>query len=563
MTACPEDRSGDRSRRIWIFVALGAGAFMSTMGASAVNAVLPVIRETFGASVATIEWVVAIFLLVVSALLLTFGRLGDLRGHRPIYLLGFTIFLAGSLLCGFAGGPGRLIAARAVQALGAAMLFANSPGILTKAFPPEARGRVLGLLSTMTYLGLTAGPTLGGWMTERWSWRWVFFINIPAGLLALALGARYIPRESPPEAERRFDFGGAMAFMAGLTALLLGLNQAHAWGWPSAPTILTLLGGVLILALFIWIERRVEGPMLDLSLFRVRIFSTATASAGLNYVSIYTCLFLMPFYLIQARGLSPAQAGALLTVQPLVMAVVAPISGSLSDRIGSRLPSTLGMSILSVGDGPARAVGGCEFVPGDRDRARDRGTWYGDLHLAELERTPGSGAAQPAGDRGWDPRHGAQLGMVLGVGSPERSSRPCWRAGPTLRRPARRVHRRGRGGGSRRRDFGGDGASAYRTGRRRSGGAPLGERAVAASRRRGPCRRFVPCRINRCARTVHTSLGKSAMRSRSILTGSLSAVSPSLAGRSARRACRRRPRPTCRTHCRESRWPSSCRPRGG
>lgn len=349
MTACPEDRSGDRSRRIWIFVALGAGAFMSTMGASAVNAVLPVIRETFGASVATIEWVVAIFLLVVSALLLTFGRLGDLRGHRPIYLLGFTIFLAGSLLCGFAGGPGRLIAARAVQALGAAMLFANSPGILTKAFPPEARGRVLGLLSTMTYLGLTAGPTLGGWMTERWSWRWVFFINIPAGLLALALGARYIPRESPPEAERRFDFGGAMAFMAGLTALLLGLNQAHAWGWPSAPTILTLLGGVLILALFIWIERRVEGPMLDLSLFRVRIFSTATASAGLNYVSIYTCLFLMPFYLIQARGLSPAQAGALLTVQPLVMAVVAPISGSLSDRIGSRLPSTLGMAILSVG----------------------------------------------------------------------------------------------------------------------------------------------------------------------------------------------------------------------
>ncbi len=341
--------AGDRGRRLWIFIALGAGAFMSSIGASAVNAVLPVIRDAFGSDVPTIEWVVSVFLLVVSALLLSFGRLGDLRGHRPVYLLGFTVFLGGSLLCGLAANPAWLIAARVVQALGAAMLFSNSPGILTKTFPPEARGKALGLLSAATYLGLTAGPSLGGWLTEHWSWRWVFFMNIPPGLLALGLGIRHIPRDRPDEGGRKFDYAGAGSFTAGLVALMLGLNRAHAWGWGSSRTVLVLLGAGLLLALFLAIERRIEGPMLDLSLFRVRIFSTATASAGLNYLAIYTCIFLMPFYLIQARGLSPGDAGALLTVQPLVMAVTAPLSGILSDRIGSRLPSTVGMAILAIG----------------------------------------------------------------------------------------------------------------------------------------------------------------------------------------------------------------------
>jgi EmrB/QacA subfamily drug resistance transporter len=334
---------------MWTLVALGAGAFMSSLGASAVNAVLPVIRDAFGSDVATIEWVVAIFLLVVSALLLTFGRLGDLRGHRPIYLLGFAVFVAGSLVCGFAPSPAWLIFARAIQGLGAAMLFANSPGILTKTFPPEARGRVLGLLSMTTYLGLMAGPTLGGWLTERWTWRGIFFMNVPLGLVALGLSARYIPRDPPQEGGRRFDFAGAVTFTAGLAALILALNRAHDWGWGSPRTFLAFLSALLLLLLFVLIERRVAGPMLDLSLFRARIFSAATASAGLNYISIYTCLFLMPFYLIQGRHLSPGQAGALLTVQPLVMAITAPLSGILSDRIGSRLPSTVGMAILSFG----------------------------------------------------------------------------------------------------------------------------------------------------------------------------------------------------------------------
>jgi EmrB/QacA subfamily drug resistance transporter len=349
VSSSPANRPRGEDPRFWTFLALGAGAFMSSMGASAVNAVLPVIRTGMGSDVATIQWVVTVFLLVVSSLLLGFGRLGDLLGHRPVYLWGFSVFVTGSLLCGFAVSPAWLIAARAVQALGAAMLFANSPGILTKVFPPSARGRALGLLSMTTYLGLMAGPALGGLLTERWTWRGVFFMNIPFGLLALGLGLRYIPRDIPSETEKRFDFAGAATFTAGLIALLLGLNQGGAWGWGSLRTVFALLAALILLVAFVVIERRVQGPMLDLDLFRSRIFTAAAASAGLNYVAIYTCLFLMPFYLIQARGLSAGRAGLLLTVQPMMMAIFAPLSGILSDRIGSRLPSTVGMATLAFG----------------------------------------------------------------------------------------------------------------------------------------------------------------------------------------------------------------------
>jgi EmrB/QacA subfamily drug resistance transporter len=332
-----------------VLVAVGVGAFMSALDGSVVNATLPIIRRALGSDVATIEWVVTIYLLVVSGLLLSFGRLGDLRGHKRVYVTGFGIFIAGSALCGFAPSAGALVAARAVQAVGGAMLFANSAAILTTNFPPESRGRVLGLQATMTYLGLTTGPSVGGLLTSWLGWRSIFYINLPIGLLALALSARFIPDDRPGRRTERFDLPGAAAFMAGLTLLLLALNQGHAWGWVSLPIIALFVVALAVLAGFIALERRVPAPMLDLSLFGRRLFSVAAASAVLNYICLYSITFVLPFYLIQGRGLGPAQAGLILTAQPLVMAVVAPLSGALSDRIGSRLLSPLGMLILSVG----------------------------------------------------------------------------------------------------------------------------------------------------------------------------------------------------------------------
>ena len=336
-------------RKWWVLLAAGIGTFMSALDTSVVNIVLPVVNRDFGSDVATIEWVVTIYLLVVSGLLLSFGRLGDLRGNKPIYVFGFALFVTGSALCGQAPNEFSLIGFRAFQALGAAMIFANAPAILTKNFPPEQRGQALGLQGMMTYLGLTVGPSLGGWLTTQFSWRAVFYINIPVGLLALLLSQRVIPLDPPKENVERFDLAGAATFMTGLVLLLLVLNQGHEWGWTS-PLVLSLaVVALLALGVFLFVERRVQMPMLDLSLFRVRLFSAAVTSAVLNYVCLYSVLFLMPFYLIQGRGLSTDQAGLLLTAQPLVMAFAAPLSGTLSDRIGSRLPGTLGMAILAVG----------------------------------------------------------------------------------------------------------------------------------------------------------------------------------------------------------------------
>ena len=344
-----EEKPINGGRHWMILLAVGIGSFMGALDGSVVNIILPAVSQSFGSDVATIEWVVTIYLLVLSGLLLSFGRLGDLRGNKRIYVTGFAIFVASSMLCGLSSSALMLIVFRGVQAVGAAMLAAISPAILTRNFPPAQRGRTLGLQSMMTYLGLTIGPSLGGWLSNQFSWHAVFYINVPIGLIALILGIRFIPTDIPSEHVQRFDLPGAGTFMAGLTLLLLGLNQGGTWGWTSPLVLGPLAIALALLVVFVVIESRVDNPMLDLSLFRVRQFSAATLSAVCNYICINIVTFLLPFYLINGRQLDAAQAGLLLTAQPILMAIVAPISGALSDRIGPRLLGTLGMAILGIG----------------------------------------------------------------------------------------------------------------------------------------------------------------------------------------------------------------------
>ncbi len=337
------------NKKWMVLVAIGAGSFMSALDGSIVNTVLPVLRDVFNSDVATIEWVVTVYLLVLSGLLLTFGRLGDLRGHKTIYLWGFAIFVGSSALCGLAWSSTMLVVFRGLQAIGGAMLASNSAAIVTGNIAPEQRGRAFGMVSTMTYLGLTVGPSLGGWLTQAFGWRTIFYINVPVGAIALALGIIFIPQDRSNEANQRFDVLGAGVFMAGLTSLMLGLNKGADWGWSSSAVIGLLAGALILMAVFVFVERKAKSPMLDLTLFRIPLFTTATVSAILNYVCVYSIIFLMPFYLIQGRGLSPAQAGLMLTIQPILMAIVAPISGMLSDKIGSRWPGMLGMGVLAGG----------------------------------------------------------------------------------------------------------------------------------------------------------------------------------------------------------------------
>lgn len=341
--------SEDGSRRWWVLTAVGIGTFMSALDASVVNTILPVLRSDLHTTIAGIEWVATVYLLVVSALLLGVGRAGDLRGQKRIYISGFGIFVLGSALCGAASSAAILITMRALQAFGASMLYANSPAILTKTFHPSERGRALGAQATFTYLGLTAGPSLGGWLANAFGWRSVFYINVPVGLLGAIIGWRVIADDRPRKIAEKFDWTGAVLFACGLTAFLVSLNQAPEWGWTSAITIGLFAASVVILAGFVITERRRHSPMLDLALFRNRIFSAATLSALANYICLYSILFVLPFVLIQARGLNTQQAGLVLSAQPVIMAIVAPISGAFSDRLGSRVFATTGMLILGGG----------------------------------------------------------------------------------------------------------------------------------------------------------------------------------------------------------------------
>ena len=336
-------------RRWWVLGCVGLGTFMSALDASIVSALLPVIGRDLGASVAGIEWVVTVYLLVISGVLLGFGRLGDLRGHKDVYVTGFAGFLVTSGLCGLAPTAGYLIFFRVMQALAAAMLYANAPAILTASFPASERGRALGLQSTMTYLGLSAGAPLGGVLAVHFGWRSIFFVNVPVAALGLYLSRRVIVRDRAEGDVPAFDHTGAALFFVGIFSLLLALNRGYIWGWGSPRTAGFVVGAVLALAGFLAVERRHTHPMLDLSLFRRPAFAGSVFSSLMSYVAHNGILFLLPFYLVAGRGLDPERAGLVLAPQPLAMMVISPIAGTLSDRFGSRRLTTGGLALLVTG----------------------------------------------------------------------------------------------------------------------------------------------------------------------------------------------------------------------
>jgi EmrB/QacA subfamily drug resistance transporter len=333
-----------------VLLSVGLGTFMSALDASVVNTVLPVIREAFHAPVETIQWVVTTYLLVMGGLLLTFGRLGDLRGHKRLYLSGFGVFLPASVLCGVAPTEGALIAARVLQGVGAAIIVSNAPAILIGSVHPSRLGQALGLQAAMTSLGLALGPSLGGWLTDLLGWRVIFFINLPVGAVAFLLAYRHIAEdERPPSRKEPFDGIGAALFLGAFFALQFALGRGEVWGWGSSATVAVFAGSAALGYLFIRREAAARAPMVDLQLFGSRFFSIAVGSALVNYVCVASILFLVPFYLIQGRGLSASKAGIIMTVQFLGMSLTAPVSGMISDRVGPRAPATAGMALMAGG----------------------------------------------------------------------------------------------------------------------------------------------------------------------------------------------------------------------
>ncbi len=335
-------------RKWWTLLVVGVGTFMSALDGTAVNTALPIIGRQTGAPFSSLEWVVLIYLLTAVSLLLVVGKLGDMHGRRGIYLAGLIVFACGSVLCGLAPGIGALIFFRGLQACGAAVMFALSPAVLTSAFPPEQRGRSLGMQGTITYLGVSTGPAFGGFLTHHFGWRAIFFINLPIALIVVPLGYMTLHRDEG-RGKEPFDPIGAISLAVALSCLLFTLSKGQAMGWTSKPILSTAAISIIASGVFIAAEGRLRYPMLDLGLFSNRIFSASAFAAVMNYIASTSVSFLMPFYLLSASHFRIDLAGALLMSAPIATATVTATAGRLSDRIGPRVPATLGMCITVIG----------------------------------------------------------------------------------------------------------------------------------------------------------------------------------------------------------------------
>ncbi len=319
-----------------------AGTFLAPLDSSIVNIALPAISAELGARLTAVGWVATAYLLTNAALVLTMGRLADLWGLRRVYSLGFVVFGAGSAACAASGTLGLLVGSRVLQATGAAMIFAAGPAIITLAFPPERRGRALGMVGLSVSAGLTAGPPLGGLLVGAFGWPSIFLINVPLSIGAAVIAWRRLPDECP--VAEPFDLRGAVLFALALLPLLLALSEADRLGWTSLPVLGMVALAVVSAALFVKSQMATAHPMLDLRLFSTVPFAAGIAAAVMGFMSLFTVTFTMPFYLLKVRGLDSQAAGLVLMATPLTMALFAPVSGRLADRVGSRGPATAGMA---------------------------------------------------------------------------------------------------------------------------------------------------------------------------------------------------------------------------
>jgi EmrB/QacA subfamily drug resistance transporter len=344
-----KDDGREHANKWAVMAILAVGIFMATLDSSIVNISLPTIARYFGVPLnGAIEWVVIAYLVVIAGVLLTTGRLADMIGRKPIWAAGLVIFTASSAVCGAASSLAMLIAARALQGLGGALIMAISPAMLISAFPAHERGRALGMNAVIVALGVSVGPTLGGLITEHFTWRWIFYVNVPIGIIGVIATLRVLT-ERMRWGRGRFDPLGAVLLAIGLVALTLGLSFGQEWGWNSPLLIGTLVLGILAIAALALVELRVSDPIIDFSLLKRRVFLSANVSLVLSFLALFAVSFMLPFYLEELRGFQTAEAGLLLTPLPLTIAVIAPFSGTLADRIGTRWLAAGGLSIACFG----------------------------------------------------------------------------------------------------------------------------------------------------------------------------------------------------------------------
>ena len=332
-------------------MAVAVGLFMTVMDQSGVNIALPRIADHFSADIPTVQWITLGYVLSTSAMLMPMGRLSDIVGRKRVFVFGLLLFMGAAALGGSARVYLVLISAKLIQGIGAAAIHGNGMAMIAEAFPDRERGKALGMYMTIIGTGSISGPVVGGLLVSGLGWRAIFFAAIPVGLVAVASSMAVLKDKTAAglgdSARRGFDWPGAGLSSGALVSFLLAMTNGHRIGWDAPPIVAAFAAAVVLLATFLWWEQRTADPMLDLDLFRSKVFSMGISARALSFLAGSSVFFLMPFYLVQVLGYPASKAGLLMVPGSLGMAVLGPISGLLSDRVGTRWPAVVGMALTS------------------------------------------------------------------------------------------------------------------------------------------------------------------------------------------------------------------------
>ena len=336
------------NRKWWTLAAVAFGLFMIMLDNTVVNVALPSIERDLHVSIESLEWIVTAYALTFAALLITGGKLGDLYGRKRIFIIGIGIFTASSLACGLAPNAGFLIGARMVQGVGAALMNPASLSIITATFPPRERGQAIGIWAGVSAMALAIGPLIGGVIVSNLNWNWIFFINVPVGVLGIVVSWFVITESRDMSREQSIDIPGLVTSSLGLFALTYALIEGNAHGWSSPEILLLFAAAVVLLGAFVILEQRQRLPMLDLSLFKSGTFTGANIVAMLVSLGMFGVFFFVSLYVQNILGYSPTQAGAIFLPMTILIIIIAPIAGRLSDRVGSRWLMGAGMTIVGI-----------------------------------------------------------------------------------------------------------------------------------------------------------------------------------------------------------------------
>ncbi|PKP28640.1 MAG: MFS transporter [Bacteroidetes bacterium HGW-Bacteroidetes-19] len=337
--------SGKNSNRSILLLATMSSHFLNPFMGSAVNIALKQIGTDFSMSAVGLSWVTMSYLLSGAVFLVPFGKIGDMIGRRKIFLFGTLLFAITTLLCGFSTDASSLIIFRLLQGISSAMMISTNMALIISAFPPEERGKVIGLNVTSVYVGSSVAPVIGGLLTDALGWRSIFYINGIAALCIAWLIIWKIQKEMPNPIKERFDFKGSLIYMLSISALMYGFSKL-----PSPHAIALTIAGVLGLLLFMRSQLKTETPMLNMRLFsQNRVFALSNLSALINYAATFAISFMLSLYLQYAKGMEAREAGMILIAQPTLMAIMASFSGRLSDKMNPRILAALGMGISTIG----------------------------------------------------------------------------------------------------------------------------------------------------------------------------------------------------------------------